>query len=124
MNLLKVPIVLIAVLQEYQKQDRNELLYQRFKINYTNDIPAIFRQGTCTLHTEVCNSHSHSSSPKAVVEIQKLLLSQNSYELLKFLKYHLKLFDTVQSTVPHTPQQSDFCTLLLPFPFLFLRSDT
>ncbi|KAL0282307.1 UNVERIFIED_CONTAM: tRNA(His) guanylyltransferase 1, partial [Sesamum angustifolium] len=36
-----------------QKQNRNELLYQCFNINYKKDIPEIFRQGTCTLKTEV-----------------------------------------------------------------------
>ncbi|EYU44039.1 hypothetical protein MIMGU_mgv1a009342mg [Erythranthe guttata] len=33
------------------KQDRNELLYQSFNINYKKDIPEIFRQGTCSLRT-------------------------------------------------------------------------
>ncbi|XP_047954574.1 tRNA(His) guanylyltransferase 1-like isoform X2 [Salvia hispanica] len=35
------------------KQDRNELLYQCFNINYKKDIPEMFRQGTCILKTEV-----------------------------------------------------------------------
>ncbi|EPS63729.1 hypothetical protein M569_11055, partial [Genlisea aurea] len=36
-----------------QKQDRNELLFQRFNINYKKDIPEIYRQGTCVLKAEV-----------------------------------------------------------------------
>ncbi|KAL3818836.1 hypothetical protein ACJIZ3_004741 [Penstemon smallii] len=41
------------MLKESQKQDRNELLFQSFNINYKKDIPAIFRQGTCALKAEV-----------------------------------------------------------------------
>ncbi|KAI3451063.1 hypothetical protein Pfo_007728 [Paulownia fortunei] len=41
------------MLKGSQKQDRNELLYKCFNINYKKDIPEIFRQGTCALKTEV-----------------------------------------------------------------------
>ncbi|PIN26876.1 tRNA(His) guanylyltransferase [Handroanthus impetiginosus] len=41
------------MLKGSQKQDRNELLYQRFNINYRKDLPEIFRQGTCALKIEV-----------------------------------------------------------------------
>ncbi|XP_057774957.1 tRNA(His) guanylyltransferase 1-like isoform X1 [Salvia miltiorrhiza] len=42
-----------ATLKGSLKQDKNELLYQCFNINYKKDIPEMFRQGTCTLKTEV-----------------------------------------------------------------------
>ncbi|KAG6397436.1 hypothetical protein SASPL_143603 [Salvia splendens] len=42
-----------ATLRGSLKQDKNELLYQCFNINYKKDIPEMFRQGTCTLKTEV-----------------------------------------------------------------------
>lgn len=41
------------MLQGSQKQDKNELLYQCFNINYKKSIPQIFRQGTCVLRAEV-----------------------------------------------------------------------
>ncbi|KAG8383435.1 hypothetical protein BUALT_Bualt04G0012900 [Buddleja alternifolia] len=41
------------MLKGSQKQDRNELLYQCFNINYKKDLPEIFRQGTCALKIEV-----------------------------------------------------------------------
>ncbi|XP_073294193.1 tRNA(His) guanylyltransferase 1-like isoform X1 [Primulina huaijiensis] len=41
------------MLEGSHKQDKNELLYQCFNINYKKSIPQIFRQGTCVLKTEV-----------------------------------------------------------------------
>ncbi|XP_073119038.1 tRNA(His) guanylyltransferase 2-like isoform X2 [Henckelia pumila] len=41
------------MLEGSRKQDKNELLYQCFNINYKKSIPQIFRQGTCALRTEV-----------------------------------------------------------------------
>ncbi|XP_051147981.1 tRNA(His) guanylyltransferase 1-like isoform X2 [Andrographis paniculata] len=41
------------MLKGSQKQDRNELLFQLFNINYKKDIPEIFRQGTCAFKTKV-----------------------------------------------------------------------
>uniref|UniRef100_A0A6M2F7G0 tRNA(His) guanylyltransferase n=1 Tax=Populus davidiana TaxID=266767 RepID=A0A6M2F7G0_9ROSI len=42
----------LEILKGTQKQERNELLFQHFGINYRT-LPQMFRQGTCVLRTEV-----------------------------------------------------------------------
>ncbi|XP_041998461.1 tRNA(His) guanylyltransferase 2-like isoform X1 [Salvia splendens] len=42
-----------ATLRGSLKQDKHELLYQCFNINYKQDIPEMFRHGTCILKTKV-----------------------------------------------------------------------
>lgn len=46
---------LLSILQDAQKQDRNELLFQQFGINYKNG-PEMFRQGSCIFKKKV-SSH-------------------------------------------------------------------
>uniref|UniRef100_A0A251TRF0 Putative tRNAHis guanylyltransferase Thg1, Thg1 C-terminal domain protein n=1 Tax=Helianthus annuus TaxID=4232 RepID=A0A251TRF0_HELAN len=40
------------ILKGTQKQEKNEILFQQFGINYKN-LPSMYRQGSCILKTEV-----------------------------------------------------------------------
>ncbi|CAH9081709.1 unnamed protein product [Cuscuta epithymum] len=42
-----------SILKGTHKQEKNELLFQQFSINYKKDVPEIFRQGSCILRKEV-----------------------------------------------------------------------
>ncbi|XP_031124627.1 tRNA(His) guanylyltransferase 1-like isoform X1 [Ipomoea triloba] len=41
------------ILKGTQKQEKNELLFQQFGINYKKDVQEIFRQGSCALRKEI-----------------------------------------------------------------------
>ncbi|XP_050204891.1 tRNA(His) guanylyltransferase 1-like isoform X2 [Mercurialis annua] len=40
------------ILKGTQKQEKNDILYLQFHVNYKNDLPAMFRQGSCILTTQ------------------------------------------------------------------------
>lgn len=60
------------ILKGSQKQERNELLFQQFGINY-KDLPNMFRQGSCVFKTEVKDIVKYTENGSPVRRLRRKL---------------------------------------------------
>uniref|UniRef100_A0A2P2JXM4 tRNA(His) guanylyltransferase n=1 Tax=Rhizophora mucronata TaxID=61149 RepID=A0A2P2JXM4_RHIMU len=68
------------ILKDTQKQDKNELLYQEFGINYKK-LPAIFRQGSCVLKREVEDIIKYNETGMPVIRLRKRPITVHSEDI-------------------------------------------
>ncbi|KAJ9544816.1 hypothetical protein OSB04_024523 [Centaurea solstitialis] len=65
------------VLKGTQKQEKNEILFQQFGINYKK-LPSMFRQGSCVLKTEVDDTLKISGNEPPVKRLRKKVIVVHS----------------------------------------------
>ncbi|CAK7348897.1 unnamed protein product [Dovyalis caffra] len=82
----------LDILKGTQKQERNELLYRQFGINYTT-LPQIFRQGSCVLKNEVEDIVKYSENGTPVKRMRRDVTTVHSKNIAgrKFWNEHPSL---------------------------------
>ncbi|KAL8473683.1 hypothetical protein ACS0TY_030508 [Phlomoides rotata] len=114
------------------KQDKNELLYQCFNINYKKDIPEIFRQGTCTLKTEVEDIVKYKDDGCPVKRLRKKVIMVHSENIasMRFWRKQLSLSKElgqftadINKTRPEYVKSFLHESKLLPYTWIIIRID-
>ncbi|KAL2240984.1 tRNA(His) guanylyltransferase 1 [Sesamum indicum] len=120
------------ILKGSQKQDRNELLYQCFNINYKKDIPEIFRQGTCTLKTEVEDIVKYKDDGCPVKRPRRKVITVHSENVAsrRFWNDQLCLpkelgpfTEDLNKTKPEYLKSFEYESKLMPFTWIVIRID-
>ncbi|KAJ0881888.1 putative tRNA(His) guanylyltransferase [Helianthus annuus] len=114
-----------------QKQEKNEILFQQFGINYKN-LPSMYRQGSCILKTEVDETvkiHDKESPVKRSRKMVKTVHSENIasrsfWNDYSYLCKELGCFEQNVNNIKH-----EYLKLfrsenkLLPFTWILIRID-
>ncbi|KAL0350026.1 UNVERIFIED_CONTAM: tRNA(His) guanylyltransferase 1 [Sesamum radiatum] len=120
------------ILKGSQKQDRNELLYQCFNINYKKDIPEIFRQGTCTLKTEVEDIVKYKDDGCPVKRLRRKVITVHSENIAsrRFWNDQLCLpnelgpfTEDLNKTMPEYLKSFQYESKLMPCTWIVIRID-
>ncbi|KAK4394123.1 tRNA(His) guanylyltransferase 1 [Sesamum angolense] len=120
------------ILKGSQKQDRNELLYQCFNINYKKDIPEIFRQGTCTLKTEVEDIVKYKDDGCPVKRLRRKVITVHSENIAsrRFWNDQLCLpkelgpfTEDLNKTMPEYLKSFQYENKLMPCTWIVIRID-
>ncbi|KAL8189424.1 hypothetical protein R6Q57_028990 [Mikania cordata] len=120
------------ILKGTQKQEKNEILFQQFGINYKN-LPSMYRQGSCILKTEVVDETvkilENESPVKRLKKTVKIVHSENIasrsfWNDFSHLCKELGCFEQNVNNIKH-----EFVKLfqsenkLLPFTWIVIRID-
>ncbi|KAJ0515588.1 putative tRNA(His) guanylyltransferase [Helianthus annuus] len=119
------------ILKGTQKQEKNEILFQQFGINYKN-LPSMYRQGSCILKTEVDETvkiHDKESPVKRSRKMVKTVHSENIasrsfWNDYSYLCKELGCFEQNVNNIKH-----EYLKLfrsenkLLPFTWILIRID-
>ncbi|KAI7736042.1 hypothetical protein M8C21_011077 [Ambrosia artemisiifolia] len=119
------------ILKGTQKQEKNEILFQQFSINYKN-LPSMYRQGSCILKTEVDENVKIPDNESPVKRLRKMvkivhsenIASRSFWNDYSYLCKELGCFEQNVNNIKHEYLklfQSE--NKLLPFTWIVIRID-
>ncbi|KAI7740749.1 hypothetical protein M8C21_033930 [Ambrosia artemisiifolia] len=119
------------ILKGTQKQEKNEILFQQFGINYKN-LPSMYRQGSCILKTEVDETVKIPDNESPVKRLRKMvkivhsenIASRSFWNDYSYLCKELGCFEQNVNNIKHEYLklfQSE--NKLLPFTWIVIRID-
>ncbi|CAI9116713.1 OLC1v1017939C1 [Oldenlandia corymbosa var. corymbosa] len=119
------------MLEGTQKQEKNEILFQHFGVNYKN-LPAMFRQGSCALKTEVEDIVKYDKNGDPVKRLRRKVIVTHSENIAarSFWNGHsclvkeLGSFDKdINKIMPEYVKSFQFENSLLPSTWIVVRID-
>ncbi|KAI3711278.1 hypothetical protein L2E82_41253 [Cichorium intybus] len=109
-----------------QKQEKNEILFQQFGINYKN-LPQMYRQGSCVLKTEVHDTlkiHVKRLQKKVIIVHSENIASRSFWNDYSCLCKDLSGFEqNVNNIKPEYMKLFQSENKLLPFTWIVIRID-
>ncbi|EOA26904.1 hypothetical protein CARUB_v10022993mg [Capsella rubella] len=119
------------ILKDTQKQQRNELLFQQFGINYKM-LPVLFRQGSCLFKTKVEETvkHDENGNPVKRLRRRETLVHSENIAARSFWNEHSSLHKDlghfpkdIGKIEPDYVKSFQFENRLLPLTWVVLRID-
>ncbi|KAK4585393.1 hypothetical protein RGQ29_022876 [Quercus rubra] len=119
------------LLKGTQKQHKNELLFQKFHINYKN-LPAMYRQGSCIFKTEVEENVKYNENGTPVKRLRRKARIVHSENIAgkNFWNEHLSLLkevgsftEEVEKIKPEFVRSFQFENKLMPSTWIVIRID-
>ncbi|XP_030975706.1 tRNA(His) guanylyltransferase 1-like isoform X2 [Quercus lobata] len=119
------------LLKGTQKQHKNELLFQKFHINYKN-LPAMYRQGSCIFKTEVEENVKYNENGTPVKRLRRKARIVHSENITgkNFWNEHLSLLkevggftEDVEKIKPEFVRSFQFENKLMPSTWIVIRID-
>ncbi|XP_050292459.1 tRNA(His) guanylyltransferase 1-like isoform X1 [Quercus robur] len=119
------------LLKGTQKQHKNELLFQKFHINYKN-LPAMYRQGSCIFKTEVEENVKYNENGTPVKRLRRKARIVHSENIAgkNFWNEHLSLLkevggftEDVEKIKPEFVRSFQFENKLMPSTWIVIRID-
>nr|GEW55075.1 tRNA(His) guanylyltransferase 1 [Tanacetum cinerariifolium] len=118
-------------LKDTQKQEKNEMLFHEFGINYKN-LPSMYRQGSCILRTEVDETFDIDDNEAPVIRLRKRLIVVHSENIASksfwngyscLCKDIGRFEQNVNNIKPEYIKLFQFDKKLLPFTWTVIRID-
>ncbi|KAL5751891.1 hypothetical protein ACOSP7_022066 [Xanthoceras sorbifolium] len=119
------------ILKGTQKQERNELLFQQFGINYKK-LPELFRQGSCVFKTEVEDivKYNENGAPVKRLRRKARIVHSENIAWKKFWNEHSCLVkelgsfnEDIGKSKPDYVRSFLFESKLMPFTWIVVRID-
>ncbi|CAN6807297.1 unnamed protein product [Brassica oleracea] len=119
------------VLKDTQKQQKNELLFQKFGINYKT-LPELFRQGSCLFKTKVEEivKHDENGNPVKRLRRKAVLVHSENIAARSFWNEHPSLYNNlgyftkdIGRSEPDFVRSFQFENKLLPLTWVVVRID-
>ncbi|VFQ98172.1 unnamed protein product [Cuscuta campestris] len=121
-----------SLLKGSQKQERNELLFQQFGINYKKDVREIFRQGSCALRKEVecIEKYQENGTPvkrkrwKVIIVHSENISAGSFWNHHQYLIEHVGLFvECIKNIKPEYIKSFQYEGKLMPSTWIVVRID-
>ncbi|CAN7115342.1 unnamed protein product [Brassica rapa subsp. narinosa] len=119
------------VLKDTQKQQKNELLFQKFGINYKT-LPELFRQGSCLFKTKVEETVKHDENGNPVKRLRRkaVLVHSENIAARSFWNEQPSLYNDIGHftkdigrSEPDFVRSFEFENKLLPLTWIVVRID-